>query len=201
MQSTIESCSLLLKHIVPSCLPTMLSEVLGESLPYLGKLTKTSIACHSHTGGIPRAYQKVWRNRHWSCASWTVFCRYHRIIQLANLNEEAVNCSIPSNSPLSRPCNASLMRASRRILWSLTPRLYLRPSRTPATEPSATAPDSTQRSLKPASWKRLPIMDSRVQAVWNTPILNTISLNLSLCFHWTSVALIQCFVKDENDAL
>ena len=40
-----------------------------------------------------------------------------------------------------------------------------------------------------------------VQAVWNTPILSTISLNLSLCFHWTSVALIQCFVKDENDAL
>ena len=39
-------------YIVPSCLPTMLSEVVGESLPYLGKLTKTWIACHSHTGGI-----------------------------------------------------------------------------------------------------------------------------------------------------
>ena len=52
MQSTIESCSVLLKHIVPSCLPTMLSEVLGESLPYLGKLTKTWIACHSHAGRI-----------------------------------------------------------------------------------------------------------------------------------------------------
>ena len=25
-------------YIVPSCLPTMLSEVVGESLPYLGKL-------------------------------------------------------------------------------------------------------------------------------------------------------------------
>ena len=58
MQSTIESCSLLLKHIVPSGLPTMLLEVLGESLPYLGKLTKTWIACHSHTGGIPRTCQK-----------------------------------------------------------------------------------------------------------------------------------------------
>ena len=77
MQSTIESCYLLLKHIVPSCLPTMLSEVLGESPPYLGKLTKTWIACHSHTGGIPRTCQNFWRNPHWSCASWTVFCRYH----------------------------------------------------------------------------------------------------------------------------
>ena len=60
--------------------------------------------------------------------------------------------------------------------------------RTPATEPCAITPDSTDRSLKPASWKHLPIMDSKVQAVWNTLILRTISLILSLCFHWTSVA-------------
>lgn len=47
--------------------------------------------------------------------------------------------------------------------------------RTPATEPSDITPGSTHKSLKPASWKRLPIIDSRVQAVWNTPILSTIS--------------------------
>ena len=74
------------------------------------------------------------------------------------------------------------------FLWSLTPRLHLRPSRTPATEPYAITLDSTHRSPRLASWKRLSIMDSRVQAVWNTPTLSRISLNLSLCFHWTSVA-------------
>ena len=61
--------------------------------------------------------------------------------------------------------------------------------RTPATEPCAITPNSTDRSLKPSSWKRLPIMDSRVQAMWNTLILSTISLTLSLCFHWTSGCL------------
>ena len=60
--------------------------------------------------------------------------------------------------------------------------------RTPATEPCAITPDSRDRSLKPASWKHLPIMDSKVQAVWKTVILSTISLTLSLCFYWTSVA-------------
>ena len=37
MQSTIESCSLLLKHMVPSCLPTMLSEVLGDRISTISR--------------------------------------------------------------------------------------------------------------------------------------------------------------------
>ena len=78
----------------------------------------------------------------------------------------------------------------------------MRPSRTPATDPSAITPDSTHRSLKPVGWKRLPIIDSRVQTVWNTLILSTISLNLSLWFPLDlSCLCIQCLVKDENDAL
>ena len=110
------------------------------------------------------------------------------IINLANLREEAINSTLgflmiflsPGHESLPRQSHEGLGLGSYRILRSLTPRLYLRPCRTPSTEPSAISPDSTHRSLKPASWKRLPIMDSRVQAVWNTPILNAISLNLSL---------------------
>ena len=94
-QSTIESCSLLLKHIVRSGLPTMLSEVLGESLPYLGKLTKTWIACHSHTGGIPRTCQKGWRNRHYGTGYVPLeLCFADIIIQLANLTEEAISSGL-----------------------------------------------------------------------------------------------------------
>ena len=102
------------------------------------------------------------------------------IIKLANLSEEAINSTLgflriflsPGHESLPRQSHEGLGLGSYRILRSLTPRLYLRPSRTPATEPSAISPDS--------SWMRLPIMDNRMQAVWNTPILSAISLNLSL---------------------
>ena len=61
----------------------MLSEVLGKSLPYPGKLTKTWIACHSHTGGIPRTGHVPLE-----------LCFADIIIQLANLTEEDINSSL-----------------------------------------------------------------------------------------------------------
>ena len=81
------------------------------------------------------------------------------------------------------PYHASLIRASNTSLWSLTPLLYLCPCRTSATEPSPITQDSTHRSCKPVSFKRLPVMDNMVHAVWNTSIFIAISLNFALCFH------------------
>ena len=99
------------------------------------------------------------------------------IVQLANLTEEAINSN-------------------------LTPQLYLRPSRAPATEPSAITPDSTHRSLKSASWKRLPIMDNRVHVcVEYSHRQHDIFESLTLFPLDLSCLCIQCLVKDENDAL
>ena len=85
---------------------------------------------------------------------------------------------IPCDSPLSRPRISLPCQSHDGFIH------YLMESKTtiiPApTEPSIITPYSTRRSLKPASWERLPIMDNRVQAVWNTLILSRISLNLSL---------------------
>ena len=82
MQSTIESCYLLLKHILPSCLPTMLSEVLGESLPYLGKLTKTWIACHSHQCRRNSTYLSKSLTK--STLDVLVMCLLHCVLQISS---------------------------------------------------------------------------------------------------------------------
>ena len=133
---------------------------------------------------------------------------FYIIIQLSNLEHWRSSISISiSISPISlkklstvildslswfssiqasTPCHASVMRGSYMILLRLTPRLHQRPSRTPETEPSAITPDSTHRSLKPALWKRLPKLDSMMQAVWNIPVFSKIWI----CFDWTLVAFV-----------
>ena len=58
-------------------------------------------------------------------------------------------------------------------LCSLTARLYCRPSITACTEPSTMTPDSTVNSPRPASWKRLPVMDRKFMTVSKWPILRT----------------------------
>ena len=103
------------------------------------------------------------------------------IIQIANLTEEAINSSLGFLVFLLYPGPESLLRQSHEgFIHDLM-------ESNPASETSAITQDSTHRSLKRASWKRLSIMDNRMQAVWNTPIPSTIFFNLSLCFHWDSV--------------
>jgi len=55
-----------------------------------------------------------------------------------------------------KPFHASLSKASYRSLQNQTARLYLLPSKTPLTEPSAMTPDSMHKSFNPASWKHFP---------------------------------------------
>ena len=92
LHSTIESCSLLLNHIVPSCLPTMLSEVLGESLPYLGKPTLGQLAIL-----IPEEFHLLVKNFDEIDTRRTgplELCFADIIIQLANHTEEAIYSSL-----------------------------------------------------------------------------------------------------------
>ena len=89
MQSTIEPCSLLLKHIVPSCPPTMLSEVLGESLPYLGKL---AILIPEEFHVLFKTFDEIETRRTGYVP--LELCFADVIIQLANLTEEAINSSV-----------------------------------------------------------------------------------------------------------
>ena len=109
-------------------------------------------------------------------------------IKLANINSSLAFLVIflyPGHESLPRQSHEGFIHDLMESNATITPApIY----RTLATEPCAITPDSMDRSLKPASWKSSPIMDSRVQTVWNTLILSTISLTLSLCFHWTSVA-------------
>ena len=91
-----------------------------------------------------------------------------------------------SVNQFSNPVHAIRIKASYMSLWNLTALLYLRPSKTPHTEPSVMTPDSMQMSFNPASWNLFPIIPRNVHMVWNTSILKTILSNLSACFHFTS---------------
>ena len=67
------------------------------------------------------------------------------------------------------PFQDCLIIATYTILWSLTARLYLRPSIRAVMDHSAITPYSTHKSRRPASWNLFPMVDMRLQMVWNAP--------------------------------
>ena len=99
-----------------------------------------------------------------------------------------------------KPFHASLMRASYTRLWSLTARLYLRPSITQEIEPSAITLDSMHRFRNPASRTRFPTIASNVHMVEYSKPGDNGHLKLVKVFPCDlSSFCIYCLVKNTHD--
>ena len=66
---------------------------------------------------------------------------------------------------ISKQVSEGLLAYGMISVWNRTARLYLRPSRTPETNPYAITPNSMQMSLMPASWKRFLSINNSVQHI------------------------------------
>ena len=124
---------------------------------------------------------------------WNSFCPYY----MTSDQNTVIFCVLSGYVVWSQGMNsihASLMKS----LYMLLCTLVLFRSITRFTETSAIIPVSMHTSRRPASWKRIPIIDITLQIVWNVPRRSMMLIYRSAYFGTLS---IQSLVNDHNDVL